>query len=126
MAKKEFVYRGKTFDEIKSMSIDEFAKLLPARERRSLLRLSPECKKLLNKVEKKQKNIKTHAREAVIIPIMVGQTIMVHKGSEFIPVQITQEMIGHRLGELVLTRKRVQHSAPGIGATKSSASLSVK
>ena len=62
----------------------------------------------------------------VILPEMIGTTIKVHQGKEFAPVMIEQDMIGHCLGEFVLTRKRVAHSAPGIGATRSSASLSVK
>ena len=57
---------------------------------------------------------------------MIGQTIKVHNGKEFMIVSITEEMIGHCLGEFAFTRRRVEHSAPGIGATKSSAALSVK
>jgi small subunit ribosomal protein S19 len=62
----------------------------------------------------------------LILPFMVGKNVMVHDGKTFQPVFITEEMIGHRLGEFALTRRRVTHSAPGIGATRSSASLSVK
>ena len=57
---------------------------------------------------------------------MMGVKILVHKGKEFIPIMITEEMIGHCLGEMTLTRNRVAHSAPGVGATKSSAAFSVK
>ena len=57
---------------------------------------------------------------------MVGKKIKVYSGKEFIPVTIIEEMIGHYLGEFILTRKKVAHSAPGIGATRSSAALSVK
>jgi small subunit ribosomal protein S19 len=62
----------------------------------------------------------------VVLPMMLGQTIKVHDGKTFIPVTIQQEMLGHILGEFALTRKRVAHSAPGVGATRSSASISVK
>ena len=48
----------------------------------------------------------------------------VYNGKEFIPLTITAEMLGHYLGEFVLTRKKVAHSAPGIGATRSSAAQS--
>ena len=58
--------------------------------------------------------------------MMVGTTIRVYNGKEFVQVMIEDEMVGHYLGEFALTRKRIQHSAPGIGATRSSASLSVK
>ena len=57
---------------------------------------------------------------------MVGRNILIHTGKEWSQIVIQEEMLGHILGEFALTRKGVQHSAPGIGATKSSASLSVK
>src|SRR3989338_2482239 len=81
---------------------------------------------LIRKIRENQKNIETHCRDMVVIPEMFGTTVKVYSGKEFIPVIIEPDMIGHYLGEFVLTRRRVQHSAPGIGATRSSASLSVK
>jgi len=126
MAKKEFTYRGKTLEELKKMSINEFSALVPSRQRRSLLRgFSEQKKKLLERIRKK-KNVETHVRDIIILPEMVEKTVKVHDGQHFIPVIILPEMIGHYLGEFVLTRKKVRHSAPGIGATKSSSSLSVK
>lgn len=126
MAKKEFTFKGKTIEELKGMSIREFAKLVDARTRRSLLRdRTHEERVLLKKLETKD-NVKTHARETVIIPSMVGKTIRVYNGKEFVQVVIVPEMLGMRLGELVPTRKPVMHHAPGVGATRSSASLSVK
>ena len=62
----------------------------------------------------------------IIIPEMVDKTLKVHSGKTFEPVIITEDMLGHYLGEFVLTRKRITHSAPGVGATKSSAAVSVK
>lgn len=127
MAKKEFKYRGKTLEELKNMSIKEFAELVPARQRRSLKKgLTEQQKILLNKIRKQGKNIKTHCRNMVILPEMVDQSIQVHDGKSFIAIRIVDEMIGHCLGEFTYNRKRVAHSAPGIGATRSSASLSVK
>jgi small subunit ribosomal protein S19 len=132
MAKKEFSYRGKSVDEIKKMSLDDFMKIIPARQRRSLKRgLTDYKKNFLAKIEKAKKGIykkpvKTHARDMVIVPSMIGMTIHVHRGKEFVPVAVTEEMIGHYLGEFTVTRKEVHHSAPGIGATRSSAALSVK
>ncbi|MBU5575273.1 MAG: 30S ribosomal protein S19 [Candidatus Aenigmarchaeota archaeon] len=109
------------------MSLEEFAKLLPSRERRSLLRgLTERQKKFLIRLRKAQKPLKTHLREMIIIPEMIGKRILVHNGKEWIPVDIKVEMIGHRLGEFALTRKRVLHSAPGVGATKSSKFLPLK
>lgn len=127
MAKKEFRYRGKMLEEIKSMSMDEFVKLLPARQRRSLKKGgNDEHKKVLKKIKAGKKDIKTHCRDMIILPEMIGSVIRVHRGNNLMPVHITEEMIGHYLGEFVLTRKMVKHSAPGIGATRSSASVSVR
>ena len=126
MAKKEFTYRGKTLDELKKLSLNELAMLLPARQRRSLKKGLTEQQKILLKNIKKNGSAKTHCRDMIILPELVGKTIRVYSGKEFIPVIVVEEMIGHCLGEFVLTRKRVAHSAPGIGATKSSGALSVK
>jgi small subunit ribosomal protein S19 len=57
---------------------------------------------------------------------MVGATIHVYNGQDFVPVEIEAEMIGHYLGELAKTRKRVSHSAPGLGATRSSQHVPLK
>ena len=126
---KEFTYRGKTLDELKSLDVREFSKYLPSGKRRSLLRQSEKVEAFIKGCKKKienNKKIRTHSRNIIIVPQLVGLTIYIHSGKEFEPVQIVAEMLGHYLGEFVLTRKKVEHSAPGIGATRSSASLSVK
>lgn len=122
----EFTFRGKELTELKKMSIREFAQLVTARARRSLLRNRTESEKIVRaKLERKQ-GIKTHCRDVVITPLMVGKTLRIHNGKEFVPITIQEYMLGHFLGEFVLTRKKVTHNAPGIGATKSSASISVR
>ncbi len=127
MAKKEFSYKGKTLEDLKKLSLNELAVLLPSRQRRSFKRgLTEQEKILLKRIKKNEPNIETHCRDAIILPEMVGKTIKVHNGKAFIPVIIIEDMIGHYLGEFSLTRKKVMHSAPGIGATRSSAALSVK
>ena len=127
MAKKEFIYKGKTIEELKKMSINELAELLPARQRRTLKRGFTEQQKIfLKKIKAGKKNIETHCRDMIVLPEMVTMLIKAHNGKEFKPVSIQPEMIGHYLGEFSLTRGQVAHSAPGIGATKSSASLSVR
>lgn len=126
---KEFAYRGKNLEELKALTFEQFAQLLPSRQRRSLLRQIETIKKFLAKCDKKNekgKAIKTHSRSLIIVPQMIDLKIYVHSGKEFIAVTIIPEMLGHRLGEFVLTRKRSEHGAPGIGATRSSAFLSVK
>ena len=120
----DVTFRGKSLEELQQMQLKEFALLIPARERRSLLRINDRHKKFLEAVDKKTakgKSIKTHLRDVVIIPKMIGLTIGVHNGKEFINIEIKQKMLGHRLGEFADTRKRINHSNPGVGATRSSA-----
>ncbi len=127
MAQKIFTYRGKTLEELKQLSVKEFAKLVPARQRRTLLgELTDAQKAFYKRLSKKGTMLKTHCRDLVIIPVLVGRTILVYQGKEYVMVPITDEMIGHYLGEFTQTRKKVSHSAPGIGATRSSASVSVR
>ena len=127
MAKKEFAYHGKNLEELKALSLDDFAALAPSRIRRSLKRGFTEQQKILiDNLRNGVNDLKTHCRDMVIIPEMIGKTVRVYNGKEFVQVNIEMEMVGHFLGEFALTRKRISHSAPGIGATKSSSSLSVK
>ena len=132
MAKKEQTFRGKTEEDVKKMSFKEFGELVPARQRRTINRGFTEMqKRLLAKVKKVKegkykKPIKTHCRNMVIVPDMLGLIINVHSGKEFVPVEVTIEKLGHYLGEFRMTRNKVQHSAPGVGATRSSAAASVK
>ena len=127
MAKKEFTFKGKTAEELKKLSLNELAQLLTSRQRRTIKRgFTDQQKILLKKLRANEKNVETHCRDMLVLPEMIGKTIKVHQGREFVPVIIEADMIGHCLGEFVLTRKKVSHSAPGIGATRSSASLSVK
>ncbi|MBI4016248.1 MAG: 30S ribosomal protein S19 [Candidatus Aenigmarchaeota archaeon] len=124
---KEFTYRGKTVEEIKKMSLAEYSALLTSRERRRIKNGFRENEqRLLAHLKGNKKEIRTHCRSIPILPEMFGKTIKVYSGKEFVPVMVVPEMIGHRLGEYVMTRKKVSHSAPGIGATRSSASLSVR
>jgi len=127
--KRQFTYRGKTLDELKELDVREFAKYLRSRERRSVMRHFDLIERFLKKCERaeaKGKSIRTHLRDLIIVPKMVGLAIYVHNGQNFSQVRITAEMIGHRLGEFAVTRKQVKHGAPGVGATRSSAALSVK
>lgn len=132
MAIKQFTFKGKTIEELKTIDLKEFIELIPSRPKRSLKRgFTDNQKKLLEKVKKAKqgtykKPIKTHARDMIVIPELLDQTIHVHIGKEFVPIKIIPEMLGKFLGELTLTRKRVEHSAPGVGATKSSAAITAK
>jgi small subunit ribosomal protein S19 len=126
---KEKLYRGKKIEELKELSIREFSKLVKSRARRAMLRNYDVLDKFVKKCEKnskKSKPIKTHNRSLVIVPAMIGKTLSIHNGKDFTRVDVTWEMLGHRLGEFSLTRKPVKHGSAGVGATKSSASRSVK
>ena len=57
-----------------------------------------------------RKVIKTWSRRSTIIPDMVGHTMMVHNGKKFIPVYVTENMVGHKLGEFALTRTFKGHA----------------
>ena len=126
MAKKDYTYRGKTLDELKSLSLNELAKLLPTKRRRTIKRGLSDDQKLILKKIRDGKDIKTHRRDMIILPEMVGKLIKVYDGKTFVPLSIEPEMIGHLFGEFVLTRRRVTHNSPGVGATRSSSNISVK
>ncbi len=71
--------------------------------------------KLLKKVEalnqsRKKQVIKTWSRASTIIPEFVGHTFAVHNGNKFIPVYVTENMVGHKLGEFALTRTYRGHA----------------
>jgi len=122
-----FMLKGKTVEDLQKMSLEEFTKLIPSRSRRNLLRgFDNDEKKFLEKLRRFKKPVKTHIREMVIIPEMLDKRILLHNGKEWIAIDVKPEMLGHRLGEFALTRKRVMHSAPGVGATKSSKFLPLK
>jgi len=127
-----FKYRGYTLEQLQSISLEAFLSLLPSRQRRSLNKgISDEKRKLLVKARaakngKLNKPMKTHARDMVVLPYMAGLTIHVHNGKEFVPVEIKPQMIGHYLGEYVITNKRVAHGTPGIGSSRSSLYVPLK
>jgi small subunit ribosomal protein S19 len=127
--KKVFKYRGKTLEELKPMDVREFSKLLKSRTRRMVLRQFNEINEFVNrakvKIERK-KTIKTHDRNLVVVPEMVGMRIHVYNGHAFVPVDIIGEMLGHRFGEFSLTRGKVKHGTAGIGSTKGSKSQAKK
>jgi small subunit ribosomal protein S19 len=129
---KEFRYRGYTVDQLDGMSTEAILQLLPSRARRSLNRgISDDKRKLLEDVRSQKEGklegqIKTHARDMLVLPVMVGATIGVYTGKEFLSIQVKPEMIGHYLGEYAITNKKVVHGTPGIGASRSSLYVPLK
>ena len=70
--------------------------------------------RLMNKVVEMNKNgkkevVKTWSRRSTIFPEFIGHTFAVHNGKEFIPVYVTEDMVGHKLGEFAPTRKFTGH-----------------
>lgn len=125
---KDFNYRGKTVEELKAMSMDEFIRLLPSRMRRSLMRgLSNEQRIVIEKLRRNNdKPVRTHARDLVIMPEMIGKTIHCYNGKEFTEVNINEKMLGHYLGEYSNPMGIVRHGRPGIGASRSSMYIPLK
>ncbi|MDG6933580.1 MAG: 30S ribosomal protein S19 [Nitrososphaerota archaeon] len=125
---REFRYRGRTMEQLQEMPLEQVLDLMPSRQRRSLNReLSHEKKKLIERVRSaKEGRIRTHARDMVILPFMVGMSIDVYSGKEFTTVEIKPEMVGHYLGEYASPIKKVVHGTPGIGASRSSLYVPLK
>nr|XP_035139053.2 40S ribosomal protein S15-like [Callithrix jacchus] len=82
----------------------------------SLLKRLHKAKKEAPPMEKPEV-VKTHLRDMIILPEMVGSMVGVYNGKTFNQVEIKPEMIGHYLGEFSITYKPVKHGRPGIGAT---------
>jgi len=132
---KEFMYRGHRLEELQAMSMDEFIRILPSRQRRSLVRgLTKEQRILLESIRKVKEAtkegekavVKTHVRDMIVLPEMVSVTLLVHNGKDFTAVEVAPEMIGHYLGELAITNRPVKHGTPGIGASRSSMYVPLK
>ena len=129
---KKFEYKGMALAELEKMPMDQLFKLFPARQRRSLNRgINDGKRKLVEEIKlAKSGNLKnpirTHIRDLIILPYMVGIEVNVFSGKEFTPVTISPEMISHYIGEYVITNKKVSHGAPGVGASRSSLYVPLK
>ncbi len=133
---REFKYKGYSGDQIRRLSIETLMPLLNSRQRRSLDRrlstyMTDEKRKFreelkLSREGKLASPLKTHIRDMIILPDMIGLSVLVHNGKEFIPFTIRPEMVGHYLGEYSITNKRVQHGSPGVGSSRSSLYVPLK
>ncbi len=124
---EEFKYMGYGLEELQKMSLLDFAKIANSRAKRHLTRnhSDPFYERFENN-KKPANKIRTHRRDIIVTPKMVGKTIYVYNGKEFIPVEILPDMLCHYLGEFVFTRKRIKHGKAGIGATKSSTAVATR
>ena len=133
---REFRFRGYNQDQLKSISIEALLPLLNARQRRSLNKrvgkyMNGQKRKLREEIKLALKGnlnnkLKTHVRDMIILPDMIGLSISVHNGKEFYEVAVKPEMVGHYLGEYAITNKRVQHGSPGVGSSRSSLYVPLK
>ncbi len=129
MAKK-FTFKGKTLEEVKAMPMEGFLQLIPSHQRRQLKRMNGRTRHFFEDIRRKKakgkKVVKTHCRDAVILPEMLDMEFLVYNGKEWVKVVPGPSMLGHRLGEYSITTKIVKHSGPGIGATRGSKSVELK
>jgi small subunit ribosomal protein S19 len=128
---ERIAFRGRFQSDLTDLKFEDYLKMVKSRQRRTIKRQGNDYKRLIQKVERYKskgldKPVKTHIREAVILPSWIGMKFAVYSGKTFEPMVITANMLGHRLGEFVFTTKRVLHSAPGIRATKGSKFLAQK
>ncbi|KAI3799713.1 hypothetical protein L1987_35012 [Smallanthus sonchifolius] len=133
---KKFSFRGVDLDALLDMSTDELVKLFTARARRRFQRgLKRKPMALIKKLRKAKREapagekpelVKTHLRNMIIVPEMIGSVVGVYNGKTFNQIEIKPEMIGHYLAEFSISYKPVKHGRPGIGATHSSRFIPLK
>ncbi|HTT17200.1 MAG TPA: 30S ribosomal protein S19 [Thermoplasmata archaeon] len=127
--KREFSYRGKSLEELRALSLEQLGSILGARARRSIRRgFNTETSRFFERMAATptEKVVRTHCRDALVLPAHVGRRVAIHTGKEFKEVEIRPEMIGHYYGEFALTRRFEKHSGPGVGATRSSKFMPLK
>lgn len=133
---KKFMYRGIDLDTLLDLTHEELLQKVTARARRRFTRgLKRKPMALIKRLRKAKKEaapmekpemVKTHLRNMIIVPEMIGSVIGVYNGKTFTNVEIKPEMIGHYLAEFSISYKPVAHGRPGIGATNSSRFIPLK
>ncbi len=133
---KKSLYRGIELEKLIELNTDSLVKLFKSRQRRRFGSGVPHryerLIKKLNKAKKeapygeKPKAIKTHLRNCIVVPEMVGSIVEVYGGKYWNNVEVKADMIGHYLAEFSLTYKPIRHGKVGVGATRSSKFTSLK
>ncbi|MGI0071005.1 MAG: 30S ribosomal protein S19 [Thermoplasmata archaeon] len=127
--KREFTFRGLTLPQLQALSLEEFAKVASSRARRSIRRgFNAETTAFFERLSSAPsgKVVRTHCRDALVLPGHVGRHVAIHNGKEFKEIEVRPEMVGHYYGEFSLTRRFEKHSGPGVGATRSSKFMPLK
>ena len=133
---RKFTFRGVDLDALLDLTSEQLMDLVHARARRRFSRGQKRKPLLLIKKLRKAKKdcgpydkpdvVKTHLRNMIIVPEMIGSVVGVHNGKVFTSVEVKADMVGHYLGEFSITYKPVRHGRPGIGATSSSKFIPLK
>ncbi|KAL6768653.1 RPS15 [Auxenochlorella protothecoides x Auxenochlorella symbiontica] len=133
---RKYSYRGVDLEQLMDMSTDELVELFAARQRRRFQRgLKRNALALIKKLRAVKKDtpagekpeaVRTHLRNMIILPEMIGSIVGVYNGKTFNQVEIKPDMIGHYLAEFSISYKPVKHGKPGIGATHSSRFIPLK
>jgi small subunit ribosomal protein S19 len=127
--KREYTLRGMTLPALQALSLEELSKVLPARARRTIRRgFTEETRRFFERIQEHPAGtaIRTHCRDAMVLPLHVGRRVAIYTGKEFKEIEVRPEMIGHFYGEFALTRRFEKHSGPGVGATRSSKFMPLK
>lgn len=136
---KKQIYRGIELEKLLEMNQNEIINLFKSTQRRRLnpnfQKVHPKYDRLIKKLRlsvkncvwgEKPKPVKTHLRNAIIMPEMVGSVCEVYSGKYWTPVDVKAEMIGQYLGEYSMTYKPVRHGKVGHGATRGSKFVSLR
>ncbi|XP_059157007.1 uncharacterized protein LOC131941645 [Physella acuta] len=127
---RKFTYRGVDLDQLLDMSLEQLSDVFNCRQHRRLNRgLKSKPLALIKRLRKakteaghlkEREVVKTHLRDMIIVPEVIGSIFGVYNGETFIQVEIKPAMVGHYLGEFSITYNHVKHNIPGIFATHSS------
>jgi small subunit ribosomal protein S15e len=134
---RRYTYKGIDLEDLVKLPRESFIKMLGSRQRRRLvgrevphkyIRFYKKCVAAKKDVPlgEKPKAVKTHLRNAIILPELVGSVVGIYSGRAFIPVEIKPDMIGRYLAEFSITYKPVKHGRPGIGASKGSSAIELR
>ena len=133
---KKQIYRGIEIDKLLEMNTENIVALFKSGQRRRFKHgIHPKYDRLIKKLKTSVKNtphgekpkaVKTHLRNAIIMPEMVGSVAEVYSGKYWTPVEVKAEMIGQYLGEYSMTYKPIKHGKVGHGATRGSKFVSLR
>ncbi len=133
---KKQIYRGIEIDKLLEMNTENIVALFKSGQRRRFKHgIHPKYDRLIKKLKTSVKNtphgekpkaVKTHLRNAIIMPEMVGSVVEVYSGKYWTPVDVKAEMVGQYLGEYSMTYKPIKHGKVGHGATRGSKFVSLR